>query len=259
MVFVIVDSILIEPNFIQVKSIQIANTGTNMTIVFLADFQRRDADPGFVEKVVKMVNEQNPDLILLGGDYVERDVDELPSIAPLKSLEAKFGVYGVMGNHDYGAFGFAPTVGGNTDLAQKILEFFEISSSKENAIEILRNEKIILGDQITLIGLDDYWAHLRDEKSAYDGPSKGYRILISHNQDDLDIDSDVADLFLFGHTHCGQVRLPMFGSIPKLLGFSGEYDMGHFEVNDVEVYTTCGLTPLPRFLNPPEITLIHLL
>ena len=237
-----------------------------MNIVFVSDFQRNNSDPNFVQKVVDIINEKNPDLVLLGGDYVENSADELPSIYPLQDIQSKHGVYGVMGNHDYSAFGFAKDVGGDQILSEKIIQFMENfdseSTGKENKksnITILRNEKVIIDDNLTVIGLDDLWAHLRDEdKSFSDKESQGYRILLSHNQEELEINKEVADLFLFGHTHCGQIRLPVLGSIPKLFGFSGDYDKGHYLVDDVHVYTTCGLAPAPRLLNPPEIVTIKL-
>ena len=268
LIFVIlsVNSILVEPSIIENDTVEITGTGLDMTIAFLSDFQRNDADPAFVQRAVDLVNARNPDLVLLGGDYVERSTDEFPSIEPLKSLKSKHGVYGVMGNHDYLAFGFANEVGGDSILAQQILEFLETPNNTDNnqndkkPIKILRNEKVIINENLTIIGLDDLWAHLRDEQKAIsDNENMGYRILLSHNQEELDIKKETADLFLFGHTHCGQMRLPGVGSIPKVMGFSGDYDKGHYILeDDVHVYTTCGLAPAPRLLNPPEISIIKL-
>jgi len=254
---------LVEPAIIETDTVEITGTGVNMTIAFLSDFQRRDADPAFVQRAVDMVNSKNPDLVLLGGDYVEKSIDELPSIEPLKDLKSKYGVYGVMGNHDYLAFGFARNVGGDAVLAQQIIKFFETSNHtndrQNDGIKILRNEKVVIDDKVTLIGLDDLWANLRDESKAYADKSTGYKILLSHNQEELDIKKETADLYLFGHTHCGQMRLPVLGSIPKIFGFSGEYDKGYYVLDDgTHVYTTCGLAPAPRLLNPPEISIITL-
>ena len=261
-----VNSVLVEPTIIENNTVEISGTGVDMTVAFLSDFQRQDADPAFVKRAVEIVNAQNPDLVLLGGDYVERSTEELASIESLRNLTSKYGIYGVMGNHDYLAFGFARDVGGDTILAEQIIKFLETSSLSDNSqndkkpIKILRNEKVIIDDKVTIIGLDDLWAHLRDESAAYsDKESVGYRILLSHNQEELDIKKETADLYLFGHTHCGQMRLPGLGSIPKLLGFSGDYDKGHYILDDgVHVYTTCGLAPAPRLLNPPEISIIKL-
>jgi len=264
LVILSVNVIFVEPAIIENDTIEITGTGVNMTVAFLSDFQRRDADPAFVQRAVNIVNARNPDLVLLGGDYVENSIDEFPSIEPLKNLKSRYGVYGVMGNHDYLAFGFARDVGGDAVLAQQIINFLETSNlsdsdQTEKSIKILRNEKVIINNKITLIGLDDLWAHLRDESKAYADKSTGYVILLSHNQEELDIKKEAADLYLFGHTHCGQMRLPVLGSIPKIFGFSGEYDKGHYVLDDgTHVYTTCGLAPAPRLLNPPEISMIKL-
>ena len=258
-----VNSVLVEPAIIENDTIEITGTGVDMTVAFLSDFQRRDANPAFVQRAVDIVNAQNPDLVLLGGDYVERSAEELASVEPLRNLKSKHGIYGVMGNHDYLAFGFARDVGGDAVLAEQIIRFLEtpnLSDDNKKPINILRNEKVIIDDKVTLIGLDDLWAHLRDESKAYsDKESTRYRILLSHNQEELDIKKETADLYLFGHTHCGQIRLPGLGSIPKLFGFSGEYDRGHYILDDgTHIYTTCGLAPAPRLLNPPEISIIRL-
>ncbi len=138
--------------------------------------------------------------------------------------------------------------GGDAILADQIIEFLDVSNSTNSnndagkPITVIRNEKVIVNESLMIIGLADLWAHLRDKEKAYsDVDGVVYRILLSHNQEGFEITKENVDLFLFGHTHCGQIRLPGLGSIPKLFGFSGEYD--------VHVYTTCGLAPVSRLLS----------
>lgn len=142
---VIIESALIEENYVE-----ITGTGVNMTIIFMSDFQRNNPDPVCLQRAVDLANAKNPDLILLGGDYIEHQVDEFPSIYPLKSLKSRYGVYGVTGNHDYSVFGFAREVGGDPVLAQHVINFFQNSSSVNGTennddgdmpITIIRNEK----------------------------------------------------------------------------------------------------------------------
>ena len=254
----------IEPNQIVVKTTALENTGLNMKIVFMSDFQRASTDPTFVQRAVDIANAQNPDLIVLGGDYLEYYDFEFPSIAPLKNLKATYGIYGVLGNHDYRALSLTRLsagcpIGSRLEFANKIKDFLE----SDGNIHILRNEqKTIAG--VTLIGLDDLWGCARNETKALSNFSSNetvknsYRIMISHNQDELKIDKQTADLYLFAHTHCGQVRIPFLGSIPKLAGFKGTYDDGYYFVNGTNVYTTCGLAPAPHFLSPPEVTVFEL-
>jgi len=242
----------IEPDNITVSRMSIDGTGTHMKIIFMSDFQRANADPAFIQRAVDIANNENADLILLGGDYVEYNDSELPSVAPLRSLRAKDGVYGVLGNHDYGVvhWRYCP---GNESLAKEITDYLE----ENGTINVLGNENTKV-DGITLITLDDLWACKRNESEAYAGTASSYRILLSHNQEELAISNSTADLYLFGHTHCGQIRFPFIGAVAKYFGMNGDYDSGHYLVNGSHVYTTCGLAWGPRLLAPPEVTVIEL-
>jgi len=245
------DAMLIEPNIIQVEKLVLQNTNNDMNIIFIADFQRRNADPEFVQRVADIIQEHEPDIILLGGDYVDRaGTTDLPSIEPLRSLDARYGVYGVLGNHDYNVY-FLNRGAADIETAKAIESYMEETGS----IEILHNDAISVAN-VTLFALDSYWSGLRDASVIHDTDT--FRIILTHNQNGLEIDGEIGDLYLFGHTHCGQVRLPVVGSVPKIFGFEGEYDYKYYSVNGAHVYTTCGLSPAPRFLNPPEITQIIL-
>ena len=247
------DVFVIEPAMIEVNEVDILNAGTNMKIGFISDFQRQNSDPVFVQRVVDILNAENLDVVIIAGDFIDRSLNELPSLDPLDELKTKHGVYGVLGNHDYNVY-FLSRDNANFQLAETIIEYLE----SDGTVKILKNENVVIED-ITIIGLDSYWAGLRDVDKAFTDTSNEFKILFTHNQNDLEINKEIADLYLFGHTHCGQVRLPYVGSIPKMIGFEGDYDYKHYIVNDADVYTTCGLTPGPRFFNPPEITIINLL
>ncbi|MGH1565915.1 MAG: metallophosphoesterase [Nitrosopumilus sp.] len=248
-----IDVFVIEPNMIEINEIKISDTRTQMKIGLIADFQRGSSDSSFVQRVVDIMNEQDLDVILIAGDFIDKNPDELLSVEPLKKLKTKYGVYGVLGNHDYDVY-FLNRNNVNLELGDKVKEFLE----RDGTIRILKNESVMI-ENISIIGLDSYWAGLRDVDKAIMDTSNEFKILFSHNQNNLEINPETADVYLFGHTHCGQIRLPYVGSIPKIIGFEGDYDYRHYAVNDTDVYTTCGLTPGPRLFNPPEITIINLL
>ena len=247
------DAFLVEPNMIETDEIEISDTGTEMKIGLIADFQRRDSDPAFVQRAVNIMNEKELDVILIAGDFIDQSLKELPSLEPLKKLKTQYGVYGVLGNHDYNVY-FLNRDNADLELGEKVIEYVE----SDNTIKILRNENVKIKD-VSIIGLDSYWAGLRDVNKAFANTSNEFKIVFAHNQNDLEIDKEAADMYLFGHTHCGQIRLPYIGSVPKMIGFEGDYDYKHYVVDDVHIYTTCGLTPGPRLFNPPEITIITLL
>lgn len=248
-----IDVFVIEPNMIEINEIKISDTRTQMKIGLIADFQRGSSDSSFVQRVVDIMNEQDLDVILIAGDFIDKTPEELLSVEPLKKLKTKYGVYGVLGNHDYDVY-FLNRNNVNLELGDKVKEFLE----RDGTIRILKNESVMI-ENISIIGLDSYWAGLRDVDKAIMDTSNEFKILFSHNQNNLEINPETADVYLFGHTHCGQIRLPYVGSIPKIIGFEGDYDYRHYAVNDTDVYTTCGLTPGPRLFNPPEITIINLL
>ena len=256
-------SILVEPDMLEVTHtvIESPRVGEPVRIAFVADMQRRDADPSFVARAVAEVNAAAPDIVAMGGDYVEAAAPELPSVAALRDVEAPGGAFAVLGNHDYGVYGPEKgSMAADVRLAAAVAGYL----SEGGAVRVLRNEVVdAAGGAVRMAGLDSYWAGMRDE-SALDGlGGDAYRVVLVHNQEGMALGADSdrpADLYLFGHTHCGQVRLPLLGSVPKVLGFKGEYDYRHYEVagGSADVYTTCGLAPWPRLLNPPEVSIIDI-
>ncbi len=255
-------TILVEPAALEVTHtvIESDRVGEPVRIAFVADMQRRDADPSFVARAVAEINAAEPDIVAMGGDYIEASTPELPSIAALRDVRAPGGAFAVLGNHDYGVFGpEKESMRANERLAAEVAGYL----SEGGAVRVLRNEVAdAAGGRVRIAGLDSYWAGMRDE-SALDAlrGEEAYRVVLVHNQDGMALGSESArpaDLYLFGHTHCGQVRLPLLGSVPKALGFEGEYDYRHYEVagGSAHVYTTCGLSPWPRLLNPPEVSVI---
>lgn len=258
-VLVLFYSFNIEPNSISVTRTEIDLGGTDdpMKIVFISDIHAALVSDDFLRAVVERANAENPDVILLGGDYVDWDESEIDRLSVLGGLKAEKGVYAVLGNHDYRRVygnGYAATEEGDV-LAD------EVAAKLEGmGFTVLRNRNAELADGVVLVGLDDAWAQRDDYEMATNG-TEGYpvKILLAHNQDAI-LPEQLAgwDLILVGHTHCGQVRLPIIGSVPKLLGYMDEeYDNGHYDLGDgTHVYATCGIGAGPRFLAPPEITVI---
>jgi uncharacterized protein len=130
----------------------------------------------------------------LGGNYEDATV-RMASI--VKHIRARDGIYGILGNHDFGTM---------------------VPKLEDIGIRILLNDHAMLrrgGDEIQLIGLDDVHAYqlVADAAAALSGMPAGYRILLQHSPELLD-EAEAADvaLYLTGHTHGGQICLP--GGIP---------------------------------------------
>ena len=224
-------------------------------IVFISDMHIGLQRDGYLGEVVRAVNAQEPDLILIGGDSIEASEAELDKLEPLRNLSAAHGAYAILGNHDYGIWGCAA----NPALSDKVEAKLE-----SLGIDVLRNENRTLdvrGGRFAIIGLDDAWSCRNDYASASAGLDDALpKIIFTHNQAGVDA-SEIKGrgLILSGHTHCGQIRLPIITGL--LLGPGFGRTVGGYERlnNDTEAYVTCGVTSgTVRFLSNPEISVIEI-
>ncbi len=240
-----------------------------LKIVLISDTQTAYDYPGYLEKVVAQVNSLDPDLILIGGDIVDGEPDGFTRLGALKELDAPYGVYAVLGNHDYIKMGpgrYDPElacVGSSQEQYAKQVERVVESFG----INVFKNENklfSIKGKSFVLVGLDDWWACKSNYPYAVENLSASIpQIILVHEQEgylNTVTHEPNRALVLSGHTHCGQVRVPFIGSIPKKLGFEGDVDMGRGKLsNTTDIYVGCGVTPgRIRFGAPPEISVIYI-
>ncbi len=203
------------------------------------------------ESILKNLRE-DIDLILLGGDYRYGYFGDENFIIPMimemfGSLEPKYGIYGVMGNHD----------------VSYIKEEFE-----KVGIKILVNEGVEIEHNSTKIwigGVDDpHGFQCCDVSLALAGkPKDSFTILLSHSPDVYE-ESALwgVDLVLCGHTHGGQIAFPLLGAVYYNTSAPRKFGYGKWNYFGVQGYTTSGIgtTDVPvRFNTSPEIVLITLL
>jgi predicted MPP superfamily phosphohydrolase len=217
-----------------------------MTDIHLLPYTR----PNLVRRAVAMTNSLRPDLVVLTGDYVWRNRGAAFELAPiLAGLDARYGVYSVMGNHDYWL-----------DI-QTVQAAFN-----EARLRVLYNEGIAIGAGkavLYLAGMDDGWVGRPDLNAALEGAPKGAPVVLLLHEPDL-ADETCRDprisLQLSGHTHGGQVLIP--GRPPFFRPYLGKkYHHGLYKVRDAWLYTNRGLgvISVPLRINcPPEITRLTL-
>ena len=180
-------------------------------ILHLSDFHASAAVPfSLIENAVNLGLETKPDVICVTGDYVTDAAafDRAEYTRILRRLSNAAPVFAVLGNHDGGAW--AATVGGLKDssMVRSLLQ--------DGRITLLHNrsEVVRVGDQsIRFVGVADLWSGEVDGESAFAGVSADDpAILLAHNPDTKDHLVDRPwDLMLSGHTHGGQVVLPLLG------------------------------------------------
>jgi predicted MPP superfamily phosphohydrolase len=246
----------VEPRSLRVERVPVEIAGLpdgldGLRIAQLSDFHLGPlVRIEHVRRAVRLANSLEPDVIVVTGDFVSvarRYVG--PAVGATAELSARLGVFAVLGNHD---FWVAPRM---------------IASLLRRAgVVVLRNETAVVfrdGVTLNLAGVDDMWARADDLDQALAGVQPGDPIiLLSHNPD---LAPDAAprgvSLLLAGHTHGGQVRLPIVGPLVVPSKYGKLWAAGLHRVGSMSLYVNRGvglIAPPVRFLCPPEVTLLQL-
>lgn len=214
----------------------------------------------FLRKQLEYVQRLEPDILVLTGDFVThpngRTLDDLAGLAPL--LQARLGVFAVLGNHEYSIFG--PDTSMQSEwLADRISDLLA-----DHGVRVLRNEAEVLeigDDRLQIVGLEEFWSRRFDPVAAFANVDPKLPCLaLVHNPDAIKaLAVTPAHWILAGHTHGGQVRIPFFGA-PRLPIRHRQYDAGLFHVEGKRLYVNRGLGYIRqvRFNCRPEITLFTL-
>ena len=181
----------------------------------------------WLQQVVTRTNGVQPDLIVLTGDMIDGSPEVLrQDIAPLRNLKARYGVFGINGNHEY-----------YSDAKQWLPAFRNLG------IVLLENEARTLsihGENLVLIGLTDPTA-LRFGEPGPDCTGiqqhlpSGVRILLQHRPRGTN-QTCTADLQLSGHTHGGQ----LFFLKPLVAAFNHGFVSGLYHVGEIQLYVSPG-------------------
>lgn len=247
-----------EPNWLAVEQVDVPIRRLpaalhGLTIAHLSDLHLGEyVSEQYVAYAVELTQQQRPDLIALTGDFVTYGRNFIEPIAKLLApLHAPLGVYAVLGNHDY-------WTGAQHQL---------MAALASSGVQTLRNasQHVPVGTAgLWLVGVDCVWVERADLPAAFAGvPGDAVRIVLVHEPDIADeVARYGADLQLSGHSHGGQVRLPLIG--PVVLPRHGQrYPIGLQRVSDspTHVYTSRGVglvRPAVRFNCRPELALLRL-
>lgn len=213
----------------------------------------------YLKQSVKVANQLHGDLIILTGDYMHRTPRSLePGIKVLAGLKAKYGSVAVLGNHDHWE-GTERSKQVFAEIGVPLVDNHRIFLTPEGLTARVRHPELAL----CLAGLGDLWADDVLPGQALEGvPREMPRIILSHNPDTAEMmNGHRVDLMLSGHTHGGQVRIPLYGP-PKCGKYGRKYIGGlcHGPSCPVVVSRGVGMSGVPVRLGvPPELGVITLL
>lgn len=206
-----------------------------------------------LQSIVDLVNEQQPDAVAITGDFVTDGAIKslVPSLVqPLSRIKAKDLAVATLGNHDHWT---------DAKIIRQVIHLSGFVDLSNSVCTIQRGD-----DMLHLAGVDDYWERQdRLETVLKALPPEGAAILLAHEPDYADISATTGrfDLQISGHSHGGQVQLPILNRPIKLPPYGRKYPVGEYRVGNMIQYTNRGVgtaRPAVRFNCRPEITVFTL-
>ena len=208
--------------------------------------------------VVHKVNALKPDIIVLTGDYLNLSRLSDPTSAAhfrqfVAKLEAPYGIYAVRG-----------TVEPTLESMAWLVEDTDVVWLEQEAVTVDVREH-----QVTLVGVacshNQEWDVARLDQAMAGVPADAFTLLLYHSPDLIrEAAAHHVDLYLGGHTHGGQLRLPFYGAIVTSSRYGKQYESGLFQEEGTRMYISRGVgfeggaMPRARFLCRPEIVSIEL-
>ena len=205
-----------------------------------------------IDKIIDEINLINADIVVFTGDLIDKDMiitdnDYEYLTNAFSKINAKYGKYAVLGNHDY------------KDM-DKVIKVYNDSGFKylENSYDIIyneRNEKIFIGGignvSYNLDNVDSVMEYFNSDNDIQ------YKIMLVHEPDisDMVVDNYDISLILAGHSHNGQVRLPGIGAV-YTPPYSKKYYDEYYSVGGTDLYISSGIGVSSinyRLFNRPSI------
>lgn len=246
----------IEPYNLTIKEYKIENkylpnSFDGIKIVHFSDVHLESTvDIKYLDKIVNLINKQNPNIVVFTGDMLDKrrtlNDSKIESVKKsLSKIKSNLGNYAVSGNHDIKQL----------DTYKKIMDTnFTILDNEEKLIYYKENTPI------SIIGLSDS----SETKINYDVLEKEndyYRFVLCHEPDEYKKISNYSFNVMFsGHSHGGQVRLPFIGKIYTPIGAKTYYD-DYYKLDNKEIFISNGIGTTRidiRFNSAPSINLYRL-
>jgi predicted MPP superfamily phosphohydrolase len=212
------------------------------------------------QELIEKIKKQNPDLIILSGDILDEKISNSGTELLLSGVKDIAPIYYVTGNHEYYSH--------NIQNVRKLLQSYKVNMLSDDYIKINVNN-----NELIIAGIED------PAKKIYETPEydqieimenvfseldgiESFKILVAHRPENIESYKKYSfNLILSGHTHGGQVRIPLIvnGLYAPNQGFFPKYAGGLYRHGEMIHIISRGLSinpKLPRIFNPPELVSI---
>ena len=245
LIFVIIITFLygrfVEPNFFKIKEYNIVNENFvenfyGLKILHISDIHYGNTtDKKDLDRILNKINLTKPDIVVMTGDLYsielsDEQIEELKNF--LNSIDASISKYAIKGNHD------------NDELWDSIIkdtDFIDLNNNYDLIYNKNNNSIFMAGinteDEIdtNFEKIDEYLNNNADNEQIV------YKILLLHKPDSItNFDYSKYDLILGGHSHNGQVNIPLIGPIYTPVG-AKKYYKGYYELNNTKLYISSGI------------------
>ncbi len=240
----------VEPFWVEVNAMTVRTPKlkeASFRIVQISDLHC-DRTPRNEEEMVRTVNALKPDVIVATGDYLN-DMDGLTRLKDaLRRLEAPLGKFAVTGNFE-------------------VYHWRGLDLIEGTGFELLDRQTRLVAEGSESIGIHGRGMVLPDDGGDVvpDLPSERFNIFLYHTPDLIErVAGSHVDLYLCGHTHGGQVALPLYGALITFSKYGKKYESGVYQVGETTLYVNRGLgleprpAPQVRFFARPEIAVFDI-
>lgn len=255
---VFLDTFFVEPNLVQFNTKRLNvlcwnNDLNGFKVALVSDIHlgTRFVDINKLNKIVDNINKINPDIVVICGDLdalaiVDKNYSITEVANSLKNIKSKYGVFAIMGNHDY--------------LMSDVID----AVYQKSNIKLLKDDDSFInvdGKKIRIVGLEDLWFRCSDPMTVIGENNENIpTIVLAHNPDYFPHVPQNTTITLSGHTHGGEICLPFIGSLTVPSKYGNRYRSGHIVENNKHLFVSRGVGTLSfgRFMSPPEVNILEL-
>lgn len=249
-------SYYIEPfnlsiNEYKIENKDIPNSFDSLKIIHFSDLHYGSSvNLDYVKKIVNLINKQEPDIVIFTGDLIDKRADiNKKSVEKLRNelnkIDSTLGNYAVSGNHDYEF---------KKDFKNILNDNFIILNNEEKLIYYKENIPISITGFVDSSEGNPNYDILKNENNYF-------RFVLIHEPDEFDKIKDYNfNIMLSGHSHNGQIRIPLLGKIYTPKGAKKYYEE-YYNMNNKELFISNGIGTSGiniRFMSQPSINLYRI-